>query len=483
MQEKPEKWNDATKREFIGSAFENGYCKKKCSLLVLIAMICIIILTISASGWNDVGWHNDFMPTPNLNTLAREGVILDNMYSQPICTPSRVALMTGKYPAKVGMQHFVVLPMRPYYLPGNYATLAEKLKEQGYTNHIVGKWHLGSCDWKYTPMWRGFDSHYGCHEGVTSNFETHMLTWPPVVGVSGRDLRDNTGLVTHENGTHNTMLFSERAERIVKNHNPESPLFLYVPYMAPHFPLQAPQGFEEAVQLDDTDRRTFAGMMAAMDQGVGNITQALKDKGMWDDTLFVFLSDNGGDKMFAGSNYPYRGNKATMWEGGVKVPAFIRGNEDIDGKNQWDSFCKGKPSKRSEILLHLDEHPVTNGAALRMGDYKYMEGVTINVPMLLPRNDIEHFDQWFTPAENPDASTPDVPPITENVNNRYLFNIKDDPLETNNLYNDPAKQEIINEMKQRLDEFRTSVPPFWFPGEDESGNPDNFGGAWSPGWC
>nr|XP_006821176.1 PREDICTED: arylsulfatase J-like [Saccoglossus kowalevskii] len=379
---------------------------------------------------------------------------------------SRVALMTGRYPAKANMQHLVVIPMQPYYLPLNYSTLADKLKEQGYMNHIVGKWHLGDCSWSMTPMWRGFDSHYGCYQGATSDFESHVLTipfqGPPLA--TGIDMRDNTGVVTHQNGTHNTLLFSERAERIVRNHNPEFPLFLYVPFMAPHFPLQAPKGFENTVEVDDADRRTFAGMMAAMDQGVGNITQALKDKGMWDDTIFVFLSDNGGDAGFAGSNYPFRGNKATMWEGGVKVPGFIHGSmlknpgsvnnelyhftdifatlltvaggtpdDDIDGINQWDSFCEGKPSERSEILLHLDEDAVTNGAALRMGDYKYME---------------------------------------------------EDPLETNNLFNDPDKQDIINEMKQRLDEYRASAPPYWFPdGMDPRGNPANSGGYWTPGWC
>ncbi|XP_006815577.2 arylsulfatase B-like [Saccoglossus kowalevskii] len=285
--------------------------------------------------------------------------------------------------------------------------------------------------------------------------------------------------------------------------------------MAPHFPLDVPKGFEDSVELADDDRRKFAGMMAALDDGVGNITRALKDNNMWEDTLFVFLSDNGGDAAFAGSNYPFRGNKATLWEGGVKVPAFIHGSmlkqsgyvnkelyhftdvfatllkvaggepdDDIDGKNQWDSLCRGEHSERSEMLLHLDTHPVTNGAALRSGDYKYIEGITNLVVQKLNQNDELHFDQWYRPAESPDAEIPDAPLISENVNNRFLFNLKDDPLETTNLFNDPDKQDIINEMKQRLDEYRASLPQFWFPpGFDERGNPDNFGEAWTPGWC
>nr|XP_006821177.1 PREDICTED: arylsulfatase J-like [Saccoglossus kowalevskii] len=194
------------------------------------------------------------------------------------------------------MQHLVILPMQPYYLPLNYSTLADKLKEQGYMNHIVGKWHLGDCSWSMTPMWRGFDSHYGCYQGATSDFESHVLTFPfrgPPVG-TGIDMRDNTGVVTHQNGTHNTLLFSERAERIVKNHNPESPLFLYVLFMAPHFPLQAPKRFENTVEVDDIDRRTFAEWEVCTRELFNSLSyfrNDLKDKGMWDDTIFVFLSD------------------------------------------------------------------------------------------------------------------------------------------------------------------------------------------------
>ncbi|XP_077865368.1 arylsulfatase B-like [Saccoglossus kowalevskii] len=138
----------------------------------------IVVVLIDDAGWNDVGWNNDFMPTPVLNELAYNGVILNNMYAQPLCTPSRIALLTGRYPAKVDMQHSVVLPSQPYYLPSEYSTLANKLKEVGYMNHVVGKWNIGSCNWTYTPLWRGFDSHYGCYEATISDYETHMLNWP-----------------------------------------------------------------------------------------------------------------------------------------------------------------------------------------------------------------------------------------------------------------------------------------------------------------
>ncbi|XP_006816516.2 arylsulfatase J-like [Saccoglossus kowalevskii] len=374
------------------------------------------------------------------------------------------------------MQHFVVLPSQPYYLPSEYSTLGDKLKEVGYMNHVVGN-------------------------------------QPPIF--TGIDFRDNTGVVTHQNGTHNTFLFSERAEKIVRNHNPASPLFLYVAYMVPHFPIQVPAGFEESVQVDDANRKAYAGMMAAMDQGVGNITQALKDTGMWDDTLFVFLSDNGGDDVFAGSNYPYRGNKGSTFEGGMKVPAFFHGsmlqdpstvnNElyhftdvfatlvsvaggeletDIDGVNQWDSICRGEPSKRSDILLHYDTHPDTTGLAYRMGDYKYIEGITTTWPFRRFSNDLFHFDQWFRPAENPSAPIPDAPFITEDENNRFLFNLKDDPLETNNLYYDPDEQNVVIEIEQRLEEYRASISPIWYPGAlDPRSDPAKFGGFWTPGWC
>ncbi|XP_002730757.1 arylsulfatase B-like [Saccoglossus kowalevskii] len=476
----------------------------------------IVLVLADDVGWNDVGWNNDFMPTPILNELASNGVILNNTYSQPACSPSRAALLTGKYPANAGIQHLVVQEQHPYYLPLHNTLLSTKLKELGYMNHAIGKWHLGFCNWKYTPLWRGFDSFYGIFNGYLSDYSTHIVHSPFIgePGASGLDLRDNTGVVAHENGTHVTYLFTERAERIIRNHNPAAPLFLYTALLVPHGPLDAPPGFENSVEVNDTRRREYAGMISAMDEAVGNITNALKDKGMWNDTLFIFLSDNGGDMFYAGNNYPFRGNKASLWEGSVKIPGFIYGNmlekkgysnnelihftdlfatllsaaggtpdDDIDGINQWDTVCRGDASKRSEILLHLDTFEATRGAALRMNDYKYIEGITELVPQRVEAHERFHLDQWYVPAEHPDAPIPDAPLISQNVNNTFLFNLRDDPLETTNLATDPEMQDILEEMQARLQYYKDNAAPLWYPENIDESDPKYFDGAWTPGWC
>nr|XP_006811559.1 PREDICTED: arylsulfatase I-like isoform X2 [Saccoglossus kowalevskii] len=394
----------------------------------------IVLVLADDVGWNDVGWNNDFMPTPILNELASNGVILNNTYSQPACSPSRAALLTGKYPANAGIQHLVVQEQHPYYLPLHNTLLSTKLKELGYMNHAIGKWHLGFCNWKYTPLWRGFDSFYGIFNGYLSDYSTHIV----------------------------------------------------------HSPC----------------------MISAMDEAVGNITNALKDKGMWNDTLFIFLSDNGGDMFYAGNNYPFRGNKASLWEGSVKIPGFIYGNmlekkgysnnelihftdlfatllsaaggtpdDDIDGINQWDTVCRGDASKRSEILLHLDTFEATRGAALRMNDYKYIEGITELVPQRVEAHERFHLDQWYVPAEHPDAPIPDAPLISQNVNNTFLFNLRDDPLETTNLATDPEMQDILEEMQARLQYYKDNAAPLWYPENIDESDPKYFDGAWTPGWC
>ena len=120
----------------------------------------------SFSGWNDVSWHNPNIHSPILEQLAASGVLLDQYYVQPTCSPSRVAMMTGKYPYRVGRQHMYIKPLMPTGIPVNVPLMPEYFKKAGYMTHAIGKWHLGFCHQNYTPTYRGFDSFYGFYNGA-----------------------------------------------------------------------------------------------------------------------------------------------------------------------------------------------------------------------------------------------------------------------------------------------------------------------------
>ncbi|KAK3801544.1 hypothetical protein RRG08_047210 [Elysia crispata] len=222
----------------------------------------IVFIVADDLGWNDVGWHNPEVLTPNLNSLAASGIKLEASYVQPTCTPSRNSLMTGMFPYHTELQQ-VMDPSTPTFLPLKYPTIAEKLKQLGYSTHMVGKWHLGYCNEKYTPVRRGFDSFLGFYMGSQCHY-FHHKTAPLEEKISsstkvssfghvlinsflglrtqgltqGRDFRFNTTVWTKTEGVYSTHAFANRAIEIIKRHDPDVPLFLYIPFQAPHSPLQ-----------------------------------------------------------------------------------------------------------------------------------------------------------------------------------------------------------------------------------------------------
>merc|ERR1712215_152480 len=193
----------------------------------------IIVILADDLGYNDVSWHNPAVLTPNLARLASEGVTLEQHYSQPICSPTRGALLTGKYPIHNGLHNGVIEPLVPHGLDTAHVTLAEELKRSNYSTHIVGKWHLGICNKKFWPTNRGFDHHYGFLLGAESYF-THSRD-------GGYDFRDDEEVALTANGTYSTTLIQERAIDIIPQHDKDKPLFLYIPFQAVHGPLEVPE--------------------------------------------------------------------------------------------------------------------------------------------------------------------------------------------------------------------------------------------------
>ena len=349
----------------------------------------IIVLLADDLGSYDVGWRGSEIKTPNLDRLANGGVKLEAFYVQPICSPTRAAFMTGRYPFRYGQQNVV----RPWAKTGVDLTerfLPQALKDAGYETAIAGKWHLGHQAPGYLPMQRGFDHQYGVLNGAMDYF-THErdggLDWH----------RDDKALV--EEG-YSTTLIGKESARLIKTRDKSKPLFLYVPFNGVHAPFQAPESYKAPYTQFKAVRRTYAGMTTAVDDEVGRIMATVREEGIEGNTLIFFASDNGGpDPGRITSNGPLRGGKFTIWEGGVRTCAFFNwpgvlpagghvdtpmhivdlfatfvglaggktdGSKPLDSRDVWPALTGKVPSIHDVIPLNL----LPRGGAIRSGEWK-----------------------------------------------------------------------------------------------------------------
>src|SRR4051812_39558012 len=270
----------------------------------------IVFFLIDDLGWSDVGFHGSEIKTPNIDKLAHAGARLEQFYVQPVCSPTRAALMTGRYPMRHGLQVGVVRPWAQYGLPLEERTLAQALKGAGYRTAIVGKWHLGHFRPEYLPTRRGFDHQYGHYNGALDYF-THIRD-------GGFDWHRDDKVCRDEG--YSTFLDAAEAARIIQSRDKNEPLFLYVPFNAVHAPHQVPDKYKTPYASMAEPRRTYAGMCAAMDEAIGTILSALDTAKMRENTLIVFANDNGGPAPGrVTSNGLLRAGKGTLYEGGVRV--------------------------------------------------------------------------------------------------------------------------------------------------------------------
>ncbi|MDB6132678.1 MAG: atsA 16 [Verrucomicrobiales bacterium] len=273
----------------------------------------MVYLLADDLGGNDVGWRNPAIKTPNLDKLANSGAKLDQYYVQPVCSPTRAAFMTGRYPFRYGFQTGVVRPWAQYGLPLEEQTLAQGLKSAGYETAITGKWHLGHFQPAYLPTRRGFDHQYGHYNGALDYF-THIRD-------GGFDWhRDDK--VNREEG-YATELVGREAARLIRERDQSKPFFLYVPFNGVHAPHQVPERYLTLYPDLRGNRRIYAAMITALDDAVGIIAQAIESERLLDNTLIVFSSDNGGPNPGRLSdNGVLRAGKGSVYEGGVRVAAF-----------------------------------------------------------------------------------------------------------------------------------------------------------------
>lgn len=411
----------------------------------------IVYIVSDDQGWKDVGYHGSDIKTPALDTLAATGARLEQFYAQPMCTPTRACLMTGRYPFRYGLQTLVIPSGHTYGLPTDEWLLPQALKEAGYTTAIVGKWHLGHADKKFWPRQRGFDYQYGPLIGEIDYFtheQHHVIDW----------YRNNKKV--KEKG-YSTTLLGNDAVRLIEQHEPATPLYLYLTFNSPHTPYQAPKEYlDRYAHIADPSRRAYAASITAMDDQIARVLDALERKGMRRQTLILFQSDNGGTRnaMFAGEgdmskvkipcdNGPYREGKGSFYEGGTRVcalanwPGHIPAGtvvnalmhvvdmyptlaglagaslaqcKPLDGLDMWPTLSEGRSSPRTELVYNIEAFR----AAIRQDDWKLI---------------------WRAP----------IPSIPE------LYNLAQDPSEKANLAS--SHPEIVTTLQKRINELAAGM--------------------------
>ena len=297
----------------------------------------ILIILADDLGWRDVGYHGSEIETPNIDRIAREGIELDRFYAQPSCSPTRAALMTGKSPLRLGIDRPISKNERTG-LPLEEALLPEYLAPLGYRRLMVGKWHLGH----YTPDWfpqaRGFEHFYGSVTGGIGYWDHNHG--------GGHDWQRNGRTVREEGYT--TRLLADEAVRLLDTVEDGQPLFLYAAFHAPHLPNQAPaEAVERQRGIGDERRRVHAAMVSELDAAIGRLLSEFERRGMLQNTLVFFASDNGGATPAAFAEPIRRVVDALVWMLGRPVP--IAGLELLavnvaDGASDNRPLPKGKGS-------------------------------------------------------------------------------------------------------------------------------------------
>lgn len=398
----------------------------------------IVVILADDLGYGDLGFTGSKdIKTPNIDALANNGVSFKNAYvTHPYCGPSRVGLLTGRYQARLGMENNIsYMPQDKYMgLPLTEKTFASRLQDVGYHTSIFGKWHLGGAP-HFQPNNRGFDYFYGFLDGG-HNYMPDQVT----VGGGGYSLPLMRNTQVAEFDEYLTTALSRDAVKYIHRQQ-TSPFFMYLSYNAPHSPLQAPAEYiEKYKHIEDEDRRVYAAMIDVMDEGIGMVVDALKETAQLDNTLIIFLSDNGG--VFPESwqptsdwadNSPFRRGKVALLEGGIHVP-FIA---------HWPGVIP-KGEEFSGLVSSLDI--AATSVALAGADNKKLDGVNLLPFIQGTKQGSPHKALFWRLEEAPNiyaVRTVDYKYMNQPLPNvgRSFFDMKADPYEQHNLVDKlPAEQ-------------------------------------------
>jgi len=400
----------------------------------------ILLIVADDLGYGDLGCYGcRDIRTPAADRLAKEGVRLTDFYASPVCTPTRASLITGRYPQYFGFDWVIGYREKDRGLPAEGNSLPALLKKEGYVTALIGKWHLGYKK-EFAPNAHGFDEFFG-FLGADLDYYSHK----DALGDPG--LYHNTKLVDEKG--YLTDLITEHSLAFLKQ--TEEPFFLEVTYNAPHFPFQPPDKPNDVRNPrthgpDIGTRDDYIKMVERMDQGIGKLLDALDDKGIAKQTLVIYFSDNGGDRL--ANNGPLFHGKYTLWEGGVRVPCVLR----------WPSVLPEKQdSAQQTIVMDLTASMLAAAGAQMPDD---LDGVDI-VPMLNGKeNPKERSFFWRLPRPSDRfgqrAARKGKWKYVFDRETDMLFDLEKDISERHNLaYENPDR---IKEIRAELADWESKLP-------------------------
>ena len=424
----------------------------------------IVFTLVDDWGYADVSFRNPAIYSPNFKNLADIGVMLNRHYVFKYCSPSRASFLTGRWPHHVHQHN-----MHPSIISGtniNMTMLPAKLKEAGYKTHLIGKWHQGFYESKYLPLNRGFDTFTGFFNGakdhITGMRQCAIDSWK------------NNDIDTR-NGIYTSYKYIDDLKDIFNNHDECQPLFLYLSLHNVHGPLQAPEEWLNIYPKGSTceERRIYQAMISVADNVTGTVVELMKQKGMWDNTIFIVSSDNGA-AYDMGSNYPLKGGKMSFFEGGVRSLAFATGGlipESMRGKSTdgfihiadwYTTFCNlagVDPSDSGDGKFPVDglnvwpiimgEQDTTSHDVIALG-YDYDRNGAIisgNYKLVVGEMHRDKHHLMWTPLDYPCTDGP----MDDPCDPYCLYDIVNDPEEKNEL--SKRKPDILNMMLEKYNSY------------------------------
>jgi len=456
----------------------------------------IILILADDLGFNDVSYYNGgaadgSLLTPHIDSLAKEGVAFLNGYAaSPVCSPSRAAIMTGRYSSRYGFE-FTPYPAQAARimnllrkdgelstinledvqwdevgltvggLPNEEITIAEMLQDNGYYTAHIGKWHLGGFTDGMRPNDQGFDDSLMLNSSlyfpenhpdiVNAKIDSAI---EDMVWASSQYAASFNGSEPFEPGGYITDYYTDEAVKVIDN-NKDRPFFLYLGHFAPHNPLQSlKKDYEKHSHMENHTLQVYAGMIEALDRSIGKILSALEKNGLTENTLIIFASDNGGAGYIGldDINKPYRGWKLTHFEGGMHIPFFAK----------WPAKIK-KDMKYNKRIHHTDIFSTILGAAnIEPPKEITIDGVNL-IPFLTNEKKGEPHETLYWKNVTYQAIIHDNWKLMRSKypkEKEYLYNLEKDPYEQNNLaLSEPEIKILLNE---KLNTHIESMPePSW----------------------